>query len=345
MYPTNQLNEIAWPVSYPTLVHPDSNTDVLPVADVDLRGQPTPYILTLYDSQHISYGTRLQVQYEGAERHAPQEYNAALCAADVHYGTALCPHEADAAPMEDAATSSTQETNVRNYRSSHLRHQTQVDFQKEILRYRVTGENKDDNYMMDLMYPSPQGSPARALGENTVQWGSDPTFESETASTQRRVRVKHMTQFQLQLMPHNEDEEGVEKREGEGQGEEQEEKDSGGDEVRIKRKKTQADNTKSGTPSSFTSNLELKGLRKKLTIEQKRCNHIRHEKKRRGLIRDRFNDLTELVPELRGGTWSRSKILLKAMERILSLTEMNEELQDELDTLKASERHSMRYEA
>lgn len=93
------------------------------------------------------------------------------------------------------------------------------------------------------------------------------------------------------------------------------------------------DTTRSSMPSA-----KPRSSFKRLTVEQKRSNHIRHEQKRRGLIRDGFNDLTVLIPELRGGTWSRSRILFKAAEWLQTLVESNEALQRELDTLRRGER-------
>lgn len=89
------------------------------------------------------------------------------------------------------------------------------------------------------------------------------------------------------------------------------------------------DTTKSSMPST-----KPRSSPKRLTVEQKRSNHIRHEQKRRGLIRDGFNELTVLIPELQGGTWSRSRILFKAAESLQTLIKSNEALQQELDTLR-----------
>lgn len=109
-----------------------------------------------------------------------------------------------------------------------------------------------------------------------------------------------------------------------------------------KPKRVSTDNQHSATasdtgPSTAGGSRETKrGHRKKLTTEQKRSNHIRHEKKRRALIRDGFDDLTELVPALRGGTWSRSRILFKAVEWLQTILERNEALQQRLDALEGT---------
>lgn len=54
------------------------------------------------------------------------------------------------------------------------------------------------------------------------------------------------------------------------------------------------------------------GRRDNLTEDQKRENHIQSEQKRRDLIRQGFNDLCSLVPELREGGYSKSVVLMHA---------------------------------
>ncbi|KAJ6784806.1 hypothetical protein PWT90_08063 [Aphanocladium album] len=70
--------------------------------------------------------------------------------------------------------------------------------------------------------------------------------------------------------------------------------------------------------------------RKKLTTEQKRRNHIRHEQTRRGRIRDGFKELTALVPKLQGETRSKSKILFTTTEWLQQLVARNEALEEQL---------------
>lgn len=49
--------------------------------------------------------------------------------------------------------------------------------------------------------------------------------------------------------------------------------------------------------------------RKNLTEEQKRSNHIRSEQKRRNIIKQGYQDLNELVPNLKTGGFSKSAVL------------------------------------
>lgn len=52
--------------------------------------------------------------------------------------------------------------------------------------------------------------------------------------------------------------------------------------------------------------------RENLTEEQKRSNHILSEQKRRNLIKRGFDDLHDLVPEIRSGGLSKSSVLTEA---------------------------------
>lgn len=74
--------------------------------------------------------------------------------------------------------------------------------------------------------------------------------------------------------------------------------------------------------------------RENLTEEQKRSNHILSEQKRRNLIKQGFDDLCSLVPELRGGGYSKSAILIQAADWLENLLKGNEELRATLAGLK-----------
>ncbi|KAJ3494310.1 hypothetical protein NLG97_g4160 [Lecanicillium saksenae] len=73
--------------------------------------------------------------------------------------------------------------------------------------------------------------------------------------------------------------------------------------------------------------------RKKLTTDQKRRNHIRHEQTRRGRIRDGFKELTALVPKLQGETRSKSTMLFTTIEWLETLVERNRALEGQLKQL------------
>ncbi|KAF2107270.1 hypothetical protein BDV96DRAFT_606608 [Lophiotrema nucula] len=63
--------------------------------------------------------------------------------------------------------------------------------------------------------------------------------------------------------------------------------------------------------------------RENLTEAQKRSNHILSEQKRRNLIRRGFDDLHELVPEIRNGGLSKSGILMEAVNFLEKIIEDN----------------------
>ncbi|KAL7624372.1 hypothetical protein AAE478_005936 [Parahypoxylon ruwenzoriense] len=69
-----------------------------------------------------------------------------------------------------------------------------------------------------------------------------------------------------------------------------------------------------------------KAPRENLTDSQKRENHIKSEQKRRGAIKEGFDDLCEIVPNLKGGGYSKSTMLSLAGEWLEVLLKGNEEL-------------------
>jgi hypothetical protein len=79
-----------------------------------------------------------------------------------------------------------------------------------------------------------------------------------------------------------------------------------------------------------------KAARENLTEEQKRNNHILSEQKRRNLIKEGFDDLRALVPELQGGGFSRSAVLFQAADWLEDIMRGNELLKSQLAELKAT---------
>ena len=78
---------------------------------------------------------------------------------------------------------------------------------------------------------------------------------------------------------------------------------------------------------------EQKSGRENLTEEQKRSNHILSEQKRRNLIRQGFEDLCELVPDLKGGGFSKSAMLTQAADWLDELIHGNKRLRAQLESL------------
>tara|TARA_R110002003_G_scaffold9_11_gene452 strand:+ start:15099 stop:16370 length:1272 start_codon:yes stop_codon:yes gene_type:complete len=66
-----------------------------------------------------------------------------------------------------------------------------------------------------------------------------------------------------------------------------------------------------------------KAQRENLTEEQKRSNHILSEQKRRNLIKRGFDELHDLVPEIRNGGLSKSSVLTEAANFLEKLIEEN----------------------
>ncbi|KAL2219455.1 putative HLH transcription factor [Thermoascus aurantiacus ATCC 26904] len=78
-----------------------------------------------------------------------------------------------------------------------------------------------------------------------------------------------------------------------------------------------------------------KPVRENLTEEQKRTNHILSEQKRRNLIKQGFEELCSIVPELRSGGFSKSAILMQAADWLEGILRGNEILKAQLAELKA----------
>ncbi|EPS45039.1 hypothetical protein H072_1064 [Dactylellina haptotyla CBS 200.50] len=92
-----------------------------------------------------------------------------------------------------------------------------------------------------------------------------------------------------------------------------------------------------GTSSKNKKKKKPKGpKRENLSEAQKRENHIQSEQKRRNLIREGFDDLCNLVPELRGGGYSKSAILIHAANFLEQLDEGNKTLQRRIKQLSGS---------
>ncbi|KAI5296700.1 hypothetical protein KEM55_005728, partial [Ascosphaera atra] len=73
-----------------------------------------------------------------------------------------------------------------------------------------------------------------------------------------------------------------------------------------------------------------KAARENLSEEQKRANHILSEQKRRDMIKKGFEDLCTLVPELHGGGFSKSMMLMQAADWLEELLRGNMLLKERL---------------
>jgi hypothetical protein len=70
--------------------------------------------------------------------------------------------------------------------------------------------------------------------------------------------------------------------------------------------------------------------RENLTEEQKRSNHILSEQKRRNLIKRGFDDLHDLVPEIRNGGLSKSSVLTEAANFLEKIIQDNNTFKQQL---------------
>lgn len=82
------------------------------------------------------------------------------------------------------------------------------------------------------------------------------------------------------------------------------------------------------------------GKRDQLTEAEKRANHIHSEQKRRNQIKNGFDTLTEMVPELKGGGFSKSAVLQHAAVYVASLKGGNQKLREML--MELEERNGQR---
>lgn len=67
--------------------------------------------------------------------------------------------------------------------------------------------------------------------------------------------------------------------------------------------------------------------RENLSEEQKRNNHIQSEQKRRNLIKEGYDQITKMVPELRSGNQSKSNLLIEAGKFIRKMRDDNAALE------------------
>ena len=88
-----------------------------------------------------------------------------------------------------------------------------------------------------------------------------------------------------------------------------------------------------GSPPAISRLGEQKSNRENLSESQKRTNHIASEQKRRDLIKQGFDDLCELIPELKGGGSSKSAMLAQAASWLEDLIRGNEALRRQLAEL------------
>ncbi|OAR00867.1 hypothetical protein LLEC1_02736 [Akanthomyces lecanii] len=194
--------------------------------------------------------------------------------------------------------------------------QTSAQYGKEILPNEdVIAKAHESTLALVGWACPPWGSlPAQNFAENGAQWAGVQTLGAGTRFAQQQVNLGDATTVDLESMPFSQ-EEGTRQQEL-------------GDDANV----ALSDGYGSSQAYSPTPSLENRP-RKKLTVEQKRSNHIRYEKRRRALIRDRFTALAELLPGLDAENCSKSRTLFSAVEQLQILLEKNKALQEQVDML------------
>lgn len=88
--------------------------------------------------------------------------------------------------------------------------------------------------------------------------------------------------------------------------------------------------------ASSGANSKLSSIaRKNLTEDQKRSNHIRSEQKRRNIIKQGYEDLNELVPNLKTGGFSKSAVLTETTRFLEEIHHGNNSMEAYLRSLAA----------
>lgn len=102
----------------------------------------------------------------------------------------------------------------------------------------------------------------------------------------------------------------------------------------------EAKNARKSRPRSSEPSSKMKKKsgqkRDNLTEAQKRENHIHSEQKRRNLIRQGFEELCSMVPELKAGGYSKSAVLVHAANYLDDLKKGNARLRLYLQQLEAA---------
>lgn len=373
MYSATPRSQLGWPAAYPGLPNPYHGTNTVPITLTDLHHVSSVAMLESSCVSHDAYYNMALHHHHDADSPLSQEYLHIAGTTDADQSTTLNLRQPDLLPMSDTKNANIQTRRIWDGQPSFLQHQTLMDFRNDMLQNTNADANENEHTFVDWAYPLIERLPAQSFVENAGQLGDSSIFQVQSRDTQPRVGSKHMMQFRRQLLPENsKSEEDEEEDGGDGDGDEDEEEVEGceeqehdsdtddlftynqahGADFSVGKKagtgmhqlppNIQRDSSTASTTGSLVTRHEPRKYRKKLTTEQKRSNHIRYEKRRRGLIRDRFLELTELVPELRGGTWSRSRILLKAVEWLQELLARNEALQEQLDAMRDSKGDEMK---
>lgn len=222
--------------------------------------------------------------------------------------------------------------------SSEPRHQSLFNFRNDMLQNAETFLNS--NCFADWLHP-PEEVSSQTFAKEALHWGTDSMSYLALGFPLGRVAVG-----QGKLL-------GLENRSDFGEWDKKDDMDTIASSVpvpapkksppysatasatikpseaeeRDRKKPSNAEHytvTQKGIQSTYSKIIRQ---RKRVTIEQKRSNHIRYEKKRRSLINQGFSDLVELIPGLVGRTWPKSTVLFETISYLQDLIQVNEALE------------------
>lgn len=190
--------------------------------------------------------------------------------------------------------------------------------------------------------PSPIHMPSNGVVLHSLAWGSDPSFGNSGFHT----ALQPPTQQDLQRKFERIGEDIADSETGSNftTGNTQSPTPSATQIVGVKRRAEDEDDDQQGQPQKSrprkdssieaTSKGKRGGKREHLSEAEKRRNHIQSEQKRRNQIKYGFDTLTELVPELRGGGYSKSAVLQHAAVYVENLVGGNAALRNILKSLE-----------
>jgi hypothetical protein len=177
-------------------------------------------------------------------------------------------------------------------------------------RLAPEGTDQMTHRMMHDMHPSQSSS--RAVGTN----GAGNHHEHGRVLIAQSADLSEDEQSEEATSDEDEDEKPAKKRRKSKAGKDSLRK---GAKSGKSRKASAADESSRRKRASAAQKLQ----RENLTEEQKRSNHILSEQKRRNLIKRGFDDLHDLVPEIRNGGLSKSSILTEAANFLEKMIEDN----------------------
>jgi hypothetical protein len=214
-----------------------------------------------------------------------------------------------------------------------LQHQSSADFGKDLLRN--SHDTVNENIFAEWCWGSATRTAIDPTHEDPVEWDSDslgPSAQTQvTKQTQRGPKTQTLQYRSESIKP--------------GTGALALQREHSGSWPVLRTRTISADfQTHRGITLELGSALHgrrqfstVGSRREKLTGEQKRRNHIIHEQKRRAMIKEGFDDLLNLVPDVNNRGLSKSAILFKAAEWLSTLTYGNKALLAQVNMLEGND--------